>query len=469
MSSSKDRFEFDTEFQQSILQYTVTDKDGYKALESYNPDFFTQLEHGIIATALKLYYKQKYKLPKSRVVFQEFLRKLYQGREFKDLLDSDRKSINKILTQIYSGPVQDGQEILQEIYKFNSYSKLKETLENLNLEDFSAYENFSKKVREAINIANVDIAEKPLVLLGEARKRVSLRKHQQVVYPTPFWQLNKYVNAGGYNRGSVVVFLGPEKHFKTLVLVNLAKNYLKRKKKILYIDLENGQDGIAIRVEQSILNKSKHEVLSGEYDTQLLKNLRKYRRFGGELIIKRMPAYITTTQDIQVLIDELARDSGIKFDVLIIDYAVLMGSCSNKKDDTERISDAYIDLKNLTQKNNYELCITAHHITREGKRNISTRYQPNDVAKCIDISRHIDALWGINQSEDERENRVVRLELVLQRDGEQQGSAYFWINPKNQRLVEFNHSQLGLLHSEYKEKMNSEIVKKKEGIKNSDV
>jgi len=438
----KELFDFDIEFQREILRYTATDKFGYKALDNYTPDHFSTIELSVIAHGFKTYYKQKKTLPKSQVVFLEHLRKLYHTADYKDLLSEDKKEIQSIVKELYSSPAKDGEEILQAVAKFNSYIKLKNTLESLNLKDFGQYENFSTKVRDAINIAVKYKKDRPIFLLAEAGVRIKQRSTTQDVYPLPFWQMNKHINAGGYNKGSLVVFLGPEKYFKTLTLINFSKNYLKRKKKILYIDLENGQEGIALRAEQTLTGYSKEEVLSQEHNAQLLKTIRKYKRLGGEIVIKRMAAYTTTTKDIQNLIDDIYREHGIRFDILVVDYVVLLASLSNKTNDTERISDAYIDLKNLTESNNFEICLTGHHITREGKSRLATRYHPNDTAKCIDVNRHVDAIWGIQQNEEESQNGVIRLEIITQRDGDQSGRAYFWINPKIQKLTEFNKSQL---------------------------
>jgi len=469
----KDVYEFDDDFQKTILQYTVSDKLGYQALENYHPDYFALLELSVIAHGLKSYYKAKKNIPQSKVVFKEHLRKMYLTRDFKDLLSSDKKLINKALDDIYSGPVKDGEEVMNTIMKFNSYSQLKTTLETLNLKDFGQYETFSKKVRDSINVANLYKRERPLYLLADAKRRVTLRGVHENVIPLPYHQMNGLINAGGYNKASFIVILGPEKSFKTLSLINFAKEYLKRKKTILYVDLENGEYGLGLRTEQSILNKSKEEILSGQYDEKLLKMLRKYKRLGGELVIRRMPAYTTTCAHIQHLIDDIYREDGKRFDGIIFDYAVLMGAISGKKDDTERISDAYLDMKNLIEYNGFDFGLTAHHITREGKKRKATCYQTNDTAKCIDIVRHVDAMWGINQSDEEAEAGVMRLEIVAQRDGAQSGRAFFWVSAKNQRMKEFNKAQVQEVRDNYRNEKahvdSEEIEIKKKKVKNADI
>lgn len=122
----KEKFQFDTEFQQTLLGFTVQDKQGYKALKLYHDTYFTLLEHQIIAKALKLYYKEKHKLPKSNIIFKEYLRQLFNTRDFANLiLPDDRLQVAKLVDSIYTMAVKDGDEILLSASRFQSYVSLK--------------------------------------------------------------------------------------------------------------------------------------------------------------------------------------------------------------------------------------------------------------------------------------------------------------------------------------------------------
>lgn len=443
VSMNEDKFEFGTEFQETLLQYTVSDRNGYKALNLYKDQYFTLLEHQVIAKTLKLFYERKKQLPADKIILREFLRQLYLTKDFQGALTaSDKKLIHRVVTKIYSGPVKGGDDIFDEAVKFARYIDLKHTLEHINLTDYAQYENFATKIRKSITIGNEFKKERGTFLFGDLKRRQFNRQLTDGVSPTPFWQLNRLTNGGGYDKGSVIVIMGPEKRFKTGMLVNVSKAYLKRRKKVLYIDLENGQESLATRVEQSIMRKTKRDILSGKYDNEIQKKFRKFKRLGSEMDIKRMPAYSTTCNNIQNYVDEQYNEYGIRYDVILIDYVVLLGSISGKKDDVDRISDAYVDLKNLVAFNKFETCWTAHHITREGKKRTATCYHSNDAAKCIDVTRHVDAIIGINQNDGEREAGIVRLEIVEQRDGVRDGRAYFWLDIPTQSAIEFNKHEV---------------------------
>lgn len=448
----KEKFQFDTEYQESLLQYTVTDRNGYRALQLYDDTYFTLLEHQIIAKSLKDFFKRKKRIPQSKSLLREQLRKMFMTRDFINALSQeDKDNITKIVNKIYKGPVKDGDEIFESAIKFAQYIKLKDTIEKVNLNDFSHYDKFAKEVTKSISIGNEFKEENGILLIQGIKDRQYRRKFHDDIIPTPFWQLNKLSNGGGYSYGTVIVIIGPEKEFKTGTLINVARHYMRHRKKVLYIDLENGEDALALRLEQSIMNMDKKEILSGEHDQKVLKQFRKYQRLGGEVDIKRMSAYTTTCNDIQAYIDQQYRQHGIVYNSLIIDYGALMAAISGNKDDTQRISDVYIDIKNLAKNNKFETVWTANHIIREAQKRFSTKFISTDTAKCIDIVRHVDVALGFNRNEVDKATNLARLEVIDQRDGVPDGFALFKLDYAKQRATEVTKEVV----MEYKQNIKS--------------
>jgi len=438
----KPKFGFGQDFQENILQYTVTDKNGYRALKLYDDSYFDLLEHQIIAAALKGYFRKKKRIPQSKVVLREELRLMLMSKQFSDVITKEDKSrINKVLNIIYAEPVKDGDDIFANIVNFAQYVKLKDTIEKVNLTNFAQYQTFSNQIRKAITVGDEYKDDKGLFLIGGIRDRQISRKSNDNIVPTPFNQLNRLTNAGGYEKGSVIVIIGPEKEFKTGLLVNTARGYLRRRKRVLYIDLENGQLPIATRLEQSIMGKTKKEILSGEFDEQVLKQFRKYKRLGCECHIRRLPAYSSTADDIQNIINDDYREFGLVYDVIIVDYAALMAALSGNKDDTQRISDVYVDLKNLALRNKVDAVWTANHVVRAADKRFATKFLSSDTAKCIDIVRHVDAAIGYNRNEFDEKSGTARWEIIDQRDGIK-GTVVFVVDYDKQRADEMNKGDL---------------------------
>jgi replicative DNA helicase len=451
---SHEKFQFDTEFQEAILRYMVTDRNGHKAIPFVHDQQFSLLEHQIICKAVLHYYRVKKKLPQEKIYLNRELDRLFNSREYSRFFanDNDKLAVKKLSNKLYSRSVKDPDELLQEIAKFKAFCRMQEAIDDFNVNDFTAYEKFSREVQKAINIENTAKPDVGILLIEGLAQRQSDRKITQETYPTPFRQLNRLFNSGvGHDRGNVMVVLAPEKSFKTGFFVNLAKGYLKRKKKILFIDLENGQNTLAIRFEQSVAQENKAEILSGKADEKLKKLFRKYRRLGAEIEIKRFPAYATTVLDIENYCAKRRRETGMIYDLAIIDYPSLMNDIDGSKDDNLRIQNVYMELKNLAERMDWEVIWGAAHVTREGRKRLPYKYEPNDTAKCIDINRNVDLMVGLNQNDEEREAGVMRLELIQQRDGVESGTCMFWVNKGHQYMKEFTHQELSDYNSQASE------------------
>lgn len=439
MLKPDNKFKFTTEYQWDLLRFTVQDKKGELALKKYEDDYFTLIEHQVIAYALKNYYKKEGRIP-GETMLREYIVTLLNSKQYVNLVTREQqKDIIALVKQMYLTPVQEGDKVYEKVKEFKSYTQVKSLLENVDINDYSKYSNLAKQIAVAIVDEDEQESHSSSFLFTNIKERQFKRQAVKTIFPTPYRQINMLTNAGGYEAGSILVLLDKQKKGKTKELVNLTRGYLKMKKKVLFIDLENGKDNIITRLEQSIMGVTKSEILSGEFDHKIQKRFRKYKRIGSEVAIYRLPALITSCNDIQILMDTLYRDFGFKPEVLVIDYAAKLGSNTRREDDHKRISDVYLELGNLALKNDIEHIWTANHVTRAGATTrMATRYVGEDIALCIDIVRHAQAIFGLNRCQAEEEAGYMRFEIVEQRDGQPDGRAVMKSDMSLQRTVELS-------------------------------
>lgn len=442
MLKPDNKFKFTEEYQWDLLRYTVQDKNGDKALSKYNDDYFTLIKHQVLAFGLKQYYKKEKRIP-SETLLREYVVRLLNSKQYTSLVTKDeQKDIVDLISPLYNRVVKDGDKIYELCKEFASYIKIKNVLENVDINDYDRYPQLAKAINEAI-VDDDEVEDiRSSFLLEDIKDRQFRRQEIKTILPTPFHQINQMTNGGGYEKASILVLLDKQKKGKTMALANVARGYLKMKKKVLIVDLENGKDNIFSRLEQSIMRLTKMDLLSGEYDDKVQKRFRKYKRLGGEIAVLRLPALVTTADDIQREMDKIYRETGIQFDVLIVDYMAKMGSLSRTDDERKRISDVYLDMGNLALKNDIEHIWTANHVTREGaKTRQRTKYNGEDIALCIDIVRHAQAIFGLNRSPEEEEAGFFRMEIVEQRDGLPHGRAVFNVDMSTQRADELSKAQ----------------------------
>jgi KaiC/GvpD/RAD55 family RecA-like ATPase len=438
MKKSREKFKFGIDFQELILSYIVNDPNGFKTLALLEDSYFTLIYHQVIAYTLNKYYKKNKKIPEEPYL-REALRATYERDTIFDttLTTDDKNQISDCIQKIYQIKISEPEEIVHKCVDFARYIKFKKEVEEVDLENFDSYEQAISKLRAANNIGIELENDYGTFVVEGIKDRAFKRNMSHMVNPTPFKQFNRLLNSGGLARGSVIVYMGKEKRFKTGMLINTAKGYMRLRKKGFYVDLENGEMQITTRTEQSLSGQEQETITSEIFDEKLLKLFRKYKRLGAELVVKRFPSLSTTCNHIQKWLDDIKREFGIVFDYGVIDYGMLMGCNSGKEDEFNRISDAFLDIKNLAEFNKFEAIYTAAHITRAGDKRTPYIYESTDIAKCIDIPRHVDAILGLQENEDEMEAGVMRLEVVEQRNGMRAGNCLFWVDIATQSAREF--------------------------------
>lgn len=458
MNKSKHKFEFDPSFQLEIIRFIVQDNKGGLALGKIKSSYFTLIEHSVIVEGLAKYYKKKSKVP-SKNILKEVIKDILEGKDYVDLVTKeDIPNIYNLIDNIYDNPLRDSEYINEKVYQFATYVAMKNLNESFDLNDFNQYEEYQRKLDKIISQAKPKSEDEPLFLTRDVVERQFKRQADPAIVPSPYRQLNKLTNAGGFPVHSIGVLLDKPKARKTFFLVNMALGYLRMKKSVLYIDTENGKDQIMDRIVQSSLNRSKKDLYTGEYDKQELSHIRKLQRFGVELVVERVPAMVTDCNYISRLIKKLS-ERNIHIDVVMIDYAAKLASIAGDRDDFERISNVFIDLQNLAESEGLDMIWTANHITREGKKHRTTKYDENDIAKCVDIVRHAQVIYGLNATEQEELDNIQRLELVVQRDGQPTGRALFHVDVDKQRAKEFTVEQRKKYDEVYGNKLDESLNK----------
>lgn len=440
MKKPKIKFEFTPEFQLEILRYIIRDPEGPIALSRIKSSYLTLIEHSIIAEGILSYFKKKKKIP-SENVLKQVVSDMLQSKNYVDLVTKeDIPTIKAIIKDLYSKPLQDSEYIQEKIWQFSTYVEMKNLNDSLDLNNFEQYSEYSKKVDTILQNSRPAKKDEPLYFIRGVIDRQLRRQTDTDIIPCPYWQLNELTNAGGFPAASVMVLLDKPKAKKTFFLVNLAKGYLRMKKSVLYVDLENGKAQIMDRLTQASISKSKKEVYSGLFDKAELKHVKKLARLGVEFVVQRLPAMLTTANQIRDLVLE-QRAKGIDIRVVMIDYAAKMGSIKGDRDDFERISNVYIDIQDMAEELNLDCIWTANHITREGSKHRATRYQENDISGAISIVRNAQVILGLNATAQEEADGIQRLELVVQRDGKPSGRALFKVNVDQQKAVEFTREE----------------------------
>ena len=199
------KFSFTIEFQTEVLRYLIQSKEAPLVLNKVKPGYFALIEHALILEGINKFYKRYKKIP-SQALLIETVKQLLDGRNYVDLVTKeDIPNINKIISGLYSQPLQDDLAIAENIYKFAAYVEMKSLTEEMDFSNFNLYEEYQNRVTQVIRDSKPIKEEEPLMMVRDTARRQLLRQTDPDVVPTPYWQLNNLSNGNGYIKGSIFV------------------------------------------------------------------------------------------------------------------------------------------------------------------------------------------------------------------------------------------------------------------------
>ena len=162
------------------------------------------------------------------------------------------------------------------------------------------------------------------------------------VQPTP-WDVINELTDGGLGKGELGVMVAPAGIGKSWALMNIGADAVKKGKTVLHYTLELNEAYVGLRYDSVITGIANQNLK--HYQDDIKEQLEKLK---GELIIKHYPTKTVSVMGIRGHVEKCIMQ-GKKPDVIIVDYADLLLSHSNKTDSTyAEQGGVYIDLRGLS-------------------------------------------------------------------------------------------------------------------------
>jgi replicative DNA helicase len=281
-----------------------------------------------ISNIIKRYYQTS-----NNVLTEEGLLTLVEDKldRMKKSADEQQKYFNKI-HDLYDVRDSQNDDVIDE--KIEKYIKKHMRIELLKKAAMSLdNEQYMEQVDEEwkkIVMLNVSGKRQEIInVLDDAEyKRTSLSTLYQNIIPTGFSAIDN-LNGGGLAKGELGMIVAASGTGKTLILTNLATNYTKLKYNVLFIALEELENRMILKFEQSMLRQNKSEILTGavlnqqKFD-QLQGFYKKNRDQFGNLLFARYSPRTITPAKVEQLISDCQLRMGVNIDVVIIDYPELL-------------------------------------------------------------------------------------------------------------------------------------------------
>ena len=299
------------------------------------------------------------------------------------------------------------------------------------LEEFEAFTKRQELERAILKAA--DLLEKgefdPVEKLIKDAVQISLQRDMGTDYfADPQERLNKYFNQGGQvstgwpqldrvmyggmSRGELNIFAGGSGSGKSLVMMNIALNWLSQGLSGVYITLELSEELTSLRTDAMLTSMSTKDIRKNLEDTAL--RVRMNGKKMGQYRVKGLPAQ-SNVNAIRAYIKEVQIQTGIKIDFVMIDYLDLVMPVSIKVNPNDQfIKDKYVseELRNLSKELGI-LMITASQLNRSAVEEIE--FDHSHIAGGISKINTADYVFGIFTSRSMKERGKYQIQCMKSR------------------------------------------------------
>ena len=296
------------------------------------------------------------------------------------------------------------------------------------------FEQFTKRQElERAILKAADLLEKgefdPVEKLIKDAVQISLTKDMGTDYfEDPAARINRYFNAGGqvstgwpqmdrllyggFSRGELNIFAGGSGSGKSLVMMNIALNWLQQGLSGVYISLELSEELTSLRTDAMLTNMSTKDIRK-DIDTTTLK-VKMVQKKSGAYRVKGLPAQ-SNINDIRSYIKEVQIQTGIRVDFIMVDYLDLLMPVSAKVSPNDLfVKDKYVseELRNLAKELGV-LMVTASQLNRSAVEEIE--FDHSHISGGISKINTADNVFGIFTSRAMKERGKYQIQCMKSR------------------------------------------------------
>lgn len=389
----------DLNYFENILVYQSLTNTSYLAdiIEYIKLDYFNNSDIRVVFKVIKEYYKQYHKAPNASELVQ-YLVSDEQKEAFKKVIQTS-KTLDKNIS--YDEIIVNTERFLGERAVYTTMMDIAGDFKNLDIS------NVYQRFHDACNIRlykdlGLDFykgIDKLVEYLGKPNPTIS----------TGYTWLDQKLGGGYLEEGKALyIFVGQPNVGKSIFLGNAATTIASQGKNVLLVSLEMSEMMYATRLV-SKLTKIPIAELRNRKDE--IKHILEGKE-RGKIIIKEFPPSTLSPEQLENYYKTVV-DSGIKIDVMVLDYInLLRGKASAQS--YEKIKEIAEQVRAIAVKHGISI-LSATQKNRQGVNN--TESDMTTVSESMGLPATADAMFDISQTEEDKELGIVRLGMMKNRFG----------------------------------------------------
>ena len=271
------------------------------------------------------------------------------------------------------------------------------------------YGPVEKLIKDAIQISlNKDMGTN---YFEDPRARLSKLKDNNGQVSTGWPSIDRKLY-GGFNRGELNIFCAASGGGKSLFLANLGVNWALQGLNVIYLTFELSENLVSMRLDSMVTGIGTREIFRNIDDVEL--KVKMLEKKSGHLQVKYMPSG-KNCNDIRAYLKEYQVKTGVKPDVLLIDYLDLMMPLSVKVSPSDLfVKDKYVseEIRNLAMETQC-ITVTASQLNRSAVEEIE--FDHSHISGGLSKIMTADNVIGIFTSRAMKERGRYQIQFMKTR------------------------------------------------------
>jgi len=328
-------------------------------------------------------------------------------------------------------------ELYENTEQFLKEKNIFQTIKDYTIELQSGEVNTSAilaKIEKACSISlNTNFG---LDLYRDSQKLIDDLITDNPVIPTKWKWLDDKLDGGLQKKGrALYIFAGQPNVGKSIVAGNLTSNIADQGYNVLLLTFEMSEMMYARRLASHItkipIRNLKSECATLKHTLQECARNKK-----GSILIKEFPPSTITVIQVKAFIEKL-RSSGVKIDVIVLDYLNLLY--------TKEGSNSYEKVKYIVEQvraMTYVFSCPCVSFTQISRSNYNTTPEIAAISESSGTTATADFIAGIYQIEEDAENNNIRFGMMKNRFGPNFGSMIMNIDYSTLTITENEDAQI---------------------------
>jgi replicative DNA helicase len=406
-------YEFDDEFQLELTALICRDGEFNAKVEGLvDPSYLTDHLNGILVRLARDYF-DKYRFPPSTKIWTTLIR---EGIDKKILRKDDSGELVARLKECLQSPLTDAAFITEHVAEFARRQALEAAiLEAVELIDKNKFDKVEGLIKTAMNVGvneetnRYDFWEN-VESRAHYRQEVLAGRIKPDGITTGFKEFDDELYNRGWGRRELSVLMAPAKGGKSMALIGFGLAAVLAGYNVAYVTLEVAARIIADRSDANLSSTKMSDlqnaigVVKGRVQAKQTK--------AGRFDLYDFPTGSLSPMDLRRLLSR-KKSQGVKYDLIIVDYADLMRPDMVSQESRENSRLIYVGLRAIAQEFNAAM-LSATQTNREGFK--ATAGKMEHVSEDINKARTVDLLLSLNAGDEEKKNNEARIYLAASRN-----------------------------------------------------